>query len=62
MSTFRHAYRPLTAVEKQLVESIKDKAEELELLFELALQGREIALARTKLEETVMWAVKGITG
>lgn len=62
MSTFRKEYRQLSAEEKALVEAIKSKAEELEALFVQAHgQPREMALARTNLEQSVMWATKGIT-
>lgn len=62
--TFRKEYRPLTDSEKESMEKIKIKAEELETLFDEVNNpniGREIALAKTKLEESIMWAVKGIT-
>ena len=66
MSTFRTTYRPLLPDEQERVEQIKDAAERLELLM---IGGRpygggerELALARTKLEEALMWAVKGVTG
>ena len=62
--TYRKAYRPLTDLEKESMEKIKVKAEELETLFDEINNpniGREIALAKTKLEETIMWAIKGLT-
>lgn len=63
MSTFRTVYRQLTEFEKNLIDSIKRDAELLEAQFnQVQPGGRELALARTKLEEAVMWAVKGITG
>ena len=41
--------------------SIKDIGQEfLDLLDTLPL-NRELALAKTKIEEAVMWAVKGVT-
>jgi hypothetical protein len=69
----RHQYRVLDEREKAAMVSIKDKgAEFLAVLDELekggtlplastARIGREFALARTKIEEAVMWAVKGLT-
>jgi hypothetical protein len=70
-SRFRPRYRALSDGEKYLHDSIKAKAEELERLFEKvtaerAASGhgpapREGALAMTKLEEAIMWAVKGLT-
>lgn len=62
--TYRKQYRPLTDSEKKSMENIKIKAEELETLFDEINNpniGREIALAKTKLEETIMWAIKGLT-
>jgi hypothetical protein len=60
VSVFRKQYRVLTEAEKNHVDEIKSSAE---ALFN-SLQGgdpRNMALARTKLEECVMWAVKAIT-
>lgn len=69
----RHQYRVLGESEKAAMLSVKDKgAEFLNLLDELekggtlplstlATIGREFALARTKVQEAVMWAVNGIT-
>jgi hypothetical protein len=61
---FRSTYRDLSPYEKQLVEDIKQKAELLYGLFNAMPVGasREISLAKAKLEEAVMWSVKGITG
>ncbi len=61
-SRFRTIYRELSAGEAQLVVDIKRKAEDLARLMDAAPVGRERSLAMTKLEESVMWAVKGITG
>lgn len=62
-NTMRHQYRVLNDDEKAAMTAFKD----LGLHFLTALDkqgkpGRETALARTKIEEAVMWAVKGITG
>lgn len=67
---FRKEYRTLTDKERDLLTSIKEKARSLYDDFEAALDkdryalmcAREIALAKTNLEQAVMWAVKGITG
>ena len=68
--TFRKAYRPLNADEADLVEAVKASAETLEAALDALPQpgeigapgrGRATSLARTKLEEAVMWAVKAIT-
>lgn len=65
----RHNYRVLTENEKIDMAAIKDAgADFLDRLDTIASHYppdeaplRELALARTKLEEAVMWAVKGIT-
>ena len=66
----RHQYRVLDEAEKLQMQSLKDKG----LDFVLLLHGigktdpngpqgsRELALAQTKIEEAVMWAVKHVTG
>lgn len=60
-NVMRHTYRLLTDDEKRQMQEIKD----LGLHFYSYLTGvgtsREISLAKTKLEEAVMWAVKHIT-
>lgn len=65
-SRFRPRYRALTEAEKALHDAIKEKAAELETLFNQVTAGnptagREVALGMTKLEEAVIWAVKGLT-
>jgi hypothetical protein len=60
-SRFRPRYRALTNGEKALHDAIKDKAAELEALFETVKAGRYRSLAFTALEESVMWAVKELT-
>lgn len=60
MSRFRPNYN-LSDDQKQLMENVRAHAELLEDLIEQAPNGREKSLAFTKLEECVMWAVKGIT-
>lgn len=60
-NTMRHAYRVLTDAEKANMQAIKDHG----LAFHDFVAGmgnsREISLAKTKIEEAVMWAVKHIT-
>ena len=62
---FRQEYKPLTEAQKALIWEIKMKASELHDLFgkheSSGVGGREIAVAKTNLEQSVMWAVKGIT-
>lgn len=59
----RHQYRVLSDKEKEAMLAVKDQgAAFLSILESHCGQGRETSLARTKVEEAVMWAVKGITG
>lgn len=66
-SVFRPVYRKLTEEEQVRIDAIKNKAQELLLLVEGGLNttgvinGRHIALAKTALEESVMWAVKAVS-
>lgn len=69
MSIFRGTYRELSEEEKNVIADIKDRAEELYGVIDnyagqqsAGLMQRYYALAKTNLEEAVMWAVKGITG
>lgn len=71
---FRKEYRVLTEMEKTAMEVVKNRAGEINDLFNafemdfLGKQGQRpmdsrcLALAQTKLEEAVMWFVKGVTG
>lgn len=63
--TFRKEYRTLSEDQKHCMERIKDKAEELLAAFEdtpgCEVDGRQMALAKTNLEQAVMWAIKAIT-
>ncbi|MGD1880841.1 MAG: hypothetical protein ACFB11_00785 [Paracoccaceae bacterium] len=56
----RHSYRELTQEEKAKVDEIKDAGQQLLDAIGPA-NSREGSLAITKVEEAVMWAVKGIT-
>ena len=60
-NTMRHAYRVLSDAEKANMSAIKDKGLEFHDLVSGMGNSREIALAKTKIEEAVMWAVKHIT-
>lgn len=61
MSIFRPVYRTLNDDEKKLCDDIKDRAEELYQLIQKMPKSRHQSLAITSLEESVMWAVKGVT-
>ena len=66
-NVMRHEYRVLTDLEKAWMKEIKDTgAAFLAQIDDIERSGatppmREFALARTKIEEAGMWAVKGIT-
>lgn len=61
VSRFRPTYRALTDDEKALHDSIKNKAVELENLFNQVKIGRYNSLALTSLEQSIMWIVKELT-
>jgi hypothetical protein len=60
-NTMRHAYRVLTDAEKANMAAIKDEGLRFHDLISGMGNSREISLAKTKIEEAVMWAVKHIT-
>lgn len=57
----RHQYKVLNDLEKKQVLEIKDKGLEFLELLNRSQPSREMSLAKTKIEEAVMWAVKAIT-
>ena len=57
----RKDYRVLTDEEKAQVAAVKDAGDLLLQQVEATGPSREASIARTKIEEAVMWAVKGIT-
>lgn len=62
MSIFRKEYNALSESQRELIDDMKSAAEDLyNILNNDCEVNREIALAKTKLEEAVMWASKGIT-
>lgn len=60
-NTMRHQYRVLNDAEKANMQAIKDKGLEFFSWVDGIGSSREISLAKTKIEEAVMWAVKSIT-
>ena len=60
-NVMRHAYRVLTDDEKQFMQALKDKGLELHEMIDSIGNSRELSLAKTKVEEAIMWAVKHIT-
>lgn len=64
---FRTTYRPLTKDEVQLVGMFKGYAERMDELIcrcyqERGIQHDQLNSARERLEESVMWFTKGVTG
>jgi hypothetical protein len=58
----RHQYRVLNDREKAGMVRIKDLGLEfLTAIDDVVPQGRQNALARTKVQEAVMWAINGLT-
>jgi hypothetical protein len=60
-NVMRHEYRVLTDDEKSAMQTIKDQGLALWNVFDNIGQSREMSLAKTKIEEAVMWAVKHLT-
>ncbi len=61
MYTFRTEQRKLAHDEQQLVNDIRAAAEELYERIDMIHPGRERDLAKTRLEECFMWAVKAVS-
>lgn len=60
---FRKTYKQQTGQIISQMDEIKTKAEELYTLLEGAKSDpRMQSLAKTKLEESIMWIIKGMTG
>jgi len=57
----RHQYRVLSDEEKAQMVRIKDLGAGLLSAIDELGASREYSLAKTKVEEAVMWAVKGLT-
>ena len=60
-NVMRHEYRVLSDGEKVAMKAIKDKGADFLAYLETFTPSRELSLAKTKIEEAVMWAVKHIT-
>ena len=60
-NVMRHAYRVLTEEEKAAMQKIKDDGLAMVEFFDSLGSSREMSLAKTKVEEAVMWAVKHLT-
>ncbi len=60
-NVMRHEYRVLSEDEKALMQLVKDQGVGFYTLLTGVGESRELSLAKTKIEEAVMWAVKHIT-
>ena len=61
-NTMRHQYRVLNDAEKANMAKVKDMGLEFHGFVDGLGNSRELSLAKTKIEEAVMWAVKHVTG
>jgi hypothetical protein len=60
-NVMRHEYRVLSDDEKAQMKDLKDKGLDFVKTCDVIGASRELSLAKTKIEEAVMWAVKHIT-
>jgi len=60
-NVMRHQYRVLSDDEKVQMQDIKNKGLEFWNFIDSLGNTRELSIAKTKLEEAVMWGVKHIT-
>lgn len=60
-NTVRHQYRVLTEAEKARMVEIKDLGLQFLELIDAGGSSRENSIAKTKVEEAVMWSVKALT-
>lgn len=60
-NVMRHQYRVLSDDEKAQMTQVKDFGLQFHEILSNMGASREIALAKTKIEEAVMWAVKHLT-
>jgi hypothetical protein len=60
-TAMRQVYRPLSDTEKADIEAVKDSAQAFYDRVDAIGQSREMSLAKTRIEEACMWAVKHIS-
>lgn len=61
-NVMRHSYKNLSEAEVANMVRVKDLGRDMHEFIESLGGSRELSLAKTKVEEAVMWAVKHITG
>ena len=57
----RHEYKVLNDIEKAQMKEIKDMGRDFHNYLDALPPSRELSIAKTKIEEAVMWAVKHVT-
>ena len=57
--TFRKEYRPLKQENSDLIHEIKMQAENVEYQMR-KIESREMTIALTNLEQSIMWATKAV--
>lgn len=60
-NVMRHEYKVLTEEDKAVMLDLKNKGLDFFKLCDMLGQSRELSIAKTKIEEAVMWAVKHLT-
>lgn len=60
-NVMRHQYRTLNDQEKQFMVAVKDMGAGFHDALSAMGESRELSLAKTRIEEAVMWAVKHLT-
>ncbi len=60
-NVMRHSYRVLSEPEKAAMQKIKDDGLAFHNFLDSLGNSRELSIAKTKIEEAVMWAVKHVT-
>lgn len=61
-NVMRHQYRELTEEEKHKMRDVKNHGLEFWSILDDLGVSRELSLAKTKIEEAVMWAIKHVSG
>lgn len=60
-NVMRHTYKELTDQDKANIQKVKDVGLEFYEAVSAFGSSRELSVAKTKIEEAVMWATKHIT-